>query len=353
MASIMNQNLTKTDILDYSKAELAALSAELGLPGYRSDQLYGWLFNRSVDSFDQMTNLPKKLRAQLADRFTIDRLEPETIQTSKDGTRKFLFRLADGEAVEAVLIPERDHHTLCLSSQVGCAMGCKFCFTAAGGLTRNLTPGEIIGQIQAARAEVDEDKPLTNLVFMGMGEPLANFDNLIQAIGIITDQDGLGFSWRRTTVSTSGLAPRIGPLLEAVNCRLAVSLNAPEDEIRSQIMPINRTYPLAELISACREADIRRGERITFEYVLLAGVNDSLNQAAKLVKLLAPVPAKINLIPFNEHPASPFKRPDAETVLAFQNRLIQSNLTAMIRRSMGADILAACGQLRGQAEKTT
>ena len=348
--------LPKPDIKALDLAGLTRLFEEMGRPGFRAAQVYNWLFHKSAASFAEMTNLPKELRSRLEDSFSISRLEPEKTQTSEDGTRKILFSLADGESIESVLIPERDHWTLCASTQVGCRMGCGFCLTGDSGFVRNLEPVEIIGQIQAAKntaAASDPEGPqVTNIVFMGMGEPLNNLDNLIQALRVILDPQGLAFSWRKVTVSTVGLVPEMKKLMETVKVRLAVSLNSPDDETRNRLMPVNRRHPLPKLISACRDLPLRAGERITFEYILLKGVNDSLAQARQVVRLLGPISnrAKVNLIPFNEHPGSPYQRPPKETVEAFRNRLQASNLTTMVRRSMGRDILAACGQLRGRKQ---
>jgi 23S rRNA (adenine2503-C2)-methyltransferase len=341
---------SKLDVLELSREELARLFEDLGQPAFRAAQVYGWVFHKAAASFEDMTDLPKALRAELGQALAITRPVLERAQASQDRTRKLLFRLADGQAIESVLIPERDHLTLCASTQVGCAMGCRFCLTGAGGLVRNLTPGEIVGQVQAAQAQAGPGQ-VRNIVFMGMGEPLANLDNLLPALRVITDPAGLALAWRRVTVSTVGLADRMERLVQEAKVRLAISLNAPSDAVRSEIMPVNRRFPLASLMEICRRLPLRPGERLTFEYVLLDGVNDSPAQAKQLVKLLAPLSdrAKVNLIPFNEHPDTPFKRPAPEVVQAFQARLLAANLTALIRRSMGADILAACGQLRGEA----
>lgn len=349
-----NNKDSRPNILDLDGAELTLLAEELGLPSYRAGQLFTWLFHKSVDSFDEMTNLSKHLRSGLDQDWRIGRLKVAETKASDDGTHKLLFKLEDGELIESVLIPEADHWTLCLSTQVGCAMGCAFCSTGLGGFIRNLSPGEIIGQIVAAsRLEMvalDEERRLSNLVFMGMGEPLANLENLIQAIRIITDPAGLALAWRRVTVSTVGLPSQLKNLIERVKVRLAISLHAPDDELRDQLVPINRTHNLGELMAVCHRLPLRQGERITFEYVMLAGINDSIDQAKALVRLLAGMPAKVNLIPFNEHPDSPFQRSDPKEVLAFQSLLRRYNVTAFIRRSMGRDILAACGQLRAHAE---
>jgi len=342
---------SRPDVKELSLEELTGLLTRLGQPAFRAAQVYNWLFHKDAAGFEEMTNLPKELRRALDRELSVGRLEPTAVQVSEDGTRKLLFGLADGERIESVLIPERDHWTLCLSSQVGCAMGCAFCHTGAGGLRRNLSPAEIIGQVQAARRLAPDDRPVSNLVFMGLGEPLANLDNLVAALKVITDPRGLGLAWRKVTVSTVGLPGPMVELLSRVKVRLAVSLNAPNDALRDQLMPVNRRHPLAEVLAACRKLPLRPGERVTFEYVLLAGVNDSPAQALDLVRLLSRVPAKVNLIAFNEHPAAAFKRPSDEAVAAFQEKLLSKNLAVFVRRSMGRDILAACGQLRARAEE--
>ena len=351
----MDQAL-KPDIKAHGLEDMTRLFQEMGQPAFRAAQVYNWLFHKNALSFQEMTDLPKDLRNALAESYSISDLVPEKTQVAQDKTKKLLFRLADGERIESVLIPERDHWTLCASTQVGCRMGCAFCLTGASGFVRDLAPVEITGQVQAAArltALEDPDGPqVTNIVFMGMGEPLNNLDNLLEALRVIADPRGLAFAWRRVTVSTVGLVPELNRLVRKAKIRLAISLNAPDDRIRSRIMPVNRRYPLQDLLAACRELPLRPGERITFEYVLLQGLNDSPDQAHQLVRLLKPLShrAKVNLIPFNPHPGSEFQRPDMETVEAFRNILIQANLTVMVRRSMGRDISAACGQLRGERQ---
>ncbi len=297
-----------------------------------------------------MTNLKKDLRQRLAAAFNIGRLKRRARETAADGTRKYLFELVDGECIESVLIPERDHFTLCLSTQVGCAQGCRFCLTASGGLGRNLTQGEILAQVRDIRRDLDQPGHLTNIVFMGMGEPLANYRNLIDAIGLLQDNKvGFGFSKRKITVSTAGLVPRLADLGRDTDVGLAVSLNATDNETRSRLMPINRRYPLEDLLAACRRYPLAPQRRITFEYILLAGINDSPADASRLAALLRPIRAKVNLIPFNEHSGSEFRCPDEDTILTFQKILVDRRYTAIIRRSKGRDISAACGQLRARA----
>jgi 23S rRNA (adenine2503-C2)-methyltransferase len=297
-----------------------------------------------------MTDFPKDLRGKAAQKCLLTNLKLVAEQRSVDGTSKLAWRLPDGLVVESVVIPERGHKTLCISSQVGCAMGCRFCHTAMMGFRRQLIPSEIAGQVLAALEHVGEREQLRNLVFMGMGEPLANYTNVLKSLDILTDDLGLNFSLRRITVSTCGLVPEILRLGRDTDVGLAISLNAPDDKTRDQIMPINRRYPISQLIEACRNYRLSRRRRITFEYLLLAGVNDSVEQAMLLAKLLKGIPSKINLIPFNESSDIPFKRPIHEQVLAFQQVLKEANYTAVIRKSKGRDISAACGQLYVELE---
>jgi 23S rRNA (adenine2503-C2)-methyltransferase len=336
----------KPDIKNLDKKKLADWCRNNSIASYRAGQIMRWIYNRGADSFDEMTDISKKIRGLISSRFSLSPLYREKIEISKDGSRKYLWRLEDGNAVESVLIPEKGHYTLCISTQVGCAMGCRFCMTARSGLIRNLAQGEIIGQILGARKDVPDAKRLSNLVLMGMGEPLANYEPVMGAIGVITDNDdGLQFSTRRVTLSTAGLIPKFEALGQATKIRLAVSLNAADEDTRNFLMPINRKYPLKDLIAACARYPLSPRDKITFEYILIRGINDSLKDAERLAKLLRPVKAKINLIPFNEHPASDFRRPEEQAILAFQDLLAQTNYTAIIRYSKGTDIAAACGQL--------
>ncbi len=335
------------DIKDLTLDELTAWLVQRGIEPYRGRQIFKWIYQRQADAFGAMTDIRRDIRTLLGEHFHIARLQLEDRQLSRDGSRKYLFRLHDGLFIESVLIPEDNHHTLCISSQVGCAQGCRFCMTARGGLTRNLTMGEITAQIRDIQRDVAGKNRLSNIVFMGMGEPLANLREVLRAIGVMTDNDnGLKFSTRRITVSTAGLVPAMDKLGRATGANLAISLNATDDRTRSRLMPINRKHPLSELMEACRRYPLRHRRMITFEYILMAGVNDSEADARRLAKLLRPLRAKINLIPFNEHAASDFKRPADEVILRFQQILHDSNYTAIIRRSKGQDIGAACGQLR-------
>lgn len=340
----------QVDIKNLSREQLGAWLEANGIKSYRAGQIFKWVFFHQVDQFNSMTDLGQELREKLSAQFVISRLQVERIETSRDGSQKFLFRLADGNHIETVLIPEKKHFTLCISSQVGCAMGCLFCLTASGGFVRNLTAGEIVSQVRDIKKHIG-NRPLSNIVLMGMGEPLANYANVVQAVHILTDTDfGLEFSTRRVTLSTAGLIPELLQLGKDVTVNLAVSLNATDNETRSRLMPINRKYPLEDLLEACRQYPLAPRKRITFEYILIRAVNDSPQDALRLAKLLRPIKAKINLIPFNEHSGSRFQRPDEKTILAFQDILVSHHYTAMIRNSKGQDISAACGQLRATHE---
>jgi len=340
----MNQ-ATHTDLKNLTLEEMSEFLTGMGKERFRARQIMRWMYGRLVEDFDAMSDLSKDLRAGLHQRARISRLVPEATESSRDGTRKYLFRLEDGETVEAVRIPMDDNRcTLCISTQVGCAMGCVFCHTGSFGLLRNLTPGEIVNQVCAAMA----DGPVNNIVLMGMGEPLHNFDNVIKALQILYMPEGFDFSPRKVTLSTAGLVPEMLELGRRIRVNLAVSLNATTDEVRNRLMPINRRYPLAELMAACRRYPLQPRQRITFEYILIRDVNDSDQDARRLVKLLHGIKAKINLIAFNEHAASPFKAPPEERISRFQGYLLDRGLVAIRRASKGQDISAACGQLKGK-----
>jgi len=350
----------KTDIKLLTQGQMISWLGQRKIASYRAAQIFRWIYQHQADSFAEMTNIGKDCRELLASHFSIQRLEKVRVESSRDGSRKYLFRLHDGEHIESVLIPEKDHHTLCISVQAGCAQGCRFCLTAKDGFRRNLTSGEIIAQIRDIANEIQENIPaqnppagvsgatsLTNIVLMGMGEPLANYENVIRALDIIANRDfGLCFSNRRITLSTAGLISRFSNLCRDTKINLAVSLNASDNATRDRLMPINRKYPLEKLIEACRQYKLSPRQRITFEYILMKGVNDSPEDAGSLAKLLRPVKAKINLIPFNEYEGSEFERPDESVIQGFRETLIQHNYTVIIRRSKGQDISAACGQLR-------
>ena len=340
------------DILNFSREDLSQWLEKQGVRSFRAKQIFKWLYIRQADNFSEMTDIGKDMQSLLSNAFSIPRLHIENQEKSSDKTKKFLFRLDDGNHIESVLIPVKDHFTLCISSQVGCAQGCKFCLTAKVGYKRNLTASEIISQIRDIRFYLLKNKnnsKVANIVFMGMGEPLANLDTIVQALDIMTDADyGLKLSEGKITISTCGLVPqmeRLGPL---TNANLAVSLNATDDKTRSMLMPINNKYPLKQLLDACKTFKMRPRNKITFEYILIDGINDTKEDAKRLCKLLAPIKAKINLIPFNEHDETKFKTPSKEKISKFMQILLDANYTAIIRKSKGNDISAACGQLRAK-----
>ena len=327
--------------------EIEDWAVDLGLEPYRGRQIRHWLFKRSATSFEEMTDLSKSLRSFLNEKADINCLDRVETLASKDHTRKYLFRLPDGHFIESVLIPEREHFTLCISSQAGCAMGCRFCLTAKQGLKRDLKPWEIVDQVISVKRFMDNPDRLTNIVFMGMGEPLANYDAVVKAIGNLTNEDGMDFSCRKVTLSTCGLVPEMRKIGHDITVNLAVSLNAVDDETRSFLMSINRKYPLKSLISACRDFPLPSRRMITFEYVLIKGVNDRDQDALDLCRLLSGLRAKINLIPLNPCPGLNMLPPSIEKTFHFQEILLSKHLTAVIRKSKGSDILAACGQLSG------
>jgi 23S rRNA (adenine2503-C2)-methyltransferase len=340
----------KTDIKDLTNDQLVLWLESKGLEPYRAAQILKWIYLRQTDTFDIMTDVGKEIRKLLSRHFSIARLEKARIETSQDGSKKYLFKLNDGKHVESVLIPEKDHYTLCISTQVGCAQGCRFCLTARGGLVRNLTRGEIIAQVRDVSKCLDGPKRLTNIVLMGMGEPLANYINVVSAINTITDSNyGLGFSSRRLTLSTAGLVPKLSSLGRDTSVNLAISLNATDNKTRNMLMPINRKYPLEKLLDACAGYPLLPRRRITFEYILIKGINDSITDAKRLVTLLRPIRAKINLIPFNEYEGSEFNRPEESAIFNFKEILNKNDYTAIIRHSKGQDISAACGQLRANS----
>jgi 23S rRNA (adenine2503-C2)-methyltransferase len=336
---------TGTDFRDLTLDEVEQMVAGAGERSYRARQILHWVHARGAESFDEMRDLPAALRNYLKQNFTIGHPVSSFVSRSSDGARKLLIRLDDGEAIESVIIPTEKRVTLCMSSQVGCAMACEFCATAHMGLHRNLTTSEMLVQIPAARRELAAGEELTNFVFMGMGEPLANYPRLVRTLTIMTSDWGMGISPRRITVSTVGLVPMMERLLGETPVNLAVSIHATTNELRDRLAPINQRYPLEVLLDACRKLPIKRRSRITFEYVMLAGVNDSLADARRLVKLLAPLRAKVNLIFYNPLAGSPLRGSSRAAVEAFQAILNNGNLTATIRESRGLDIAAACGQL--------
>ncbi len=345
--------MAKTNLKALSKEALESFVYESGLPPYRMKQLIHWLYKRYVPSIDNITEFSKDLRSKLSDKAYVSNLQILKRQISKDGTEKFLFELEDGETIESVLIPEAGRLTLCISSQVGCAMGCKFCLTGKIGFKRNLKAFEIIDQIISVIRVLSPEsgvwgqgrRKITNIVLMGMGEPLANFDEVVEALWRMTEF--MGFSKRRITLSTAGIVPKILELSDkAPHVNLAISLNATTDEVRTNLMPLNKRYPIKNLLDTCKRFPLEPGRTITFEYVMFDGVNDTIEDAKRLIKHLKGIRCKINLIPFNPYEGSEFRRPSDEKVLRFQKVLVSGRLTALIRKSKGLDILAACGQLK-------
>ena len=334
-------------MLDFTLEETEDFISSLGKEKFRARQLRKWLFQAGCLSFERMTTLARDFRAKLAEISRISRPLIEKIQESKDGTQKALLRLEDGLFIESVLIPGKNNWTICLSTQAGCAMDCKFCLTARQGLKRNLKPSEIVGQLLALKYDFEQCPEIKNIVMMGMGEPLANYDNVLKAIKNLTSEFGMGFSTRKVTVSTCGLAPQILKLGGDICINLAVSLNAADDETRNRLMPINQKYPLKVLLDACKKYPMPGRRLLTFEYILIDGVNCSPADARKLVGLLKGQRCKLNLIVLNEFPESAFRAPSKNTVETFQRILLENHYTAIIRASKGSDILAACGQLSG------
>lgn len=338
----------RPNIRDMSLPEIEALITQLGKEKYRARQIMKYLYQKGATTFGEMTTLSREFRTRMEDLVALAEPSIDRIQTSSDGTKKALFRLDDGLFIESVLIPGRNHWTACISTQAGCAMGCLFCLTGRQGLLRDLRPSEITGQMTMLRRCTPEGPEIKNIVLMGMGEPLANYDHTVKAIRILTSDDGLGFSNRKITVSTCGLAPQIVRLGREICVNLAISLNAPDDRRRNALMPVNRKYPLATLLDACRDYPMPGRRMLTFEYILMAGVNDSPADAKQLAHLLRSIRCKLNLITFNEFSGSSFRTPSPEAVSAFQQVLLDHHYTAILRASRGRDILAACGQLSGE-----
>ncbi len=335
----------RVDIRSLSLAEIRTLVQGMGKEKFRALQVYKWVWQRLITDFSEMTNISKSYRAEMGEKAHLDLLEQHRFERSVDGTRKIAWTLHDGHIIESVLIPDGERLTLCISSQVGCAMGCAFCLTGDLGLIRNLRPSEIALQVAQSERLLDDGERISNIVLMGMGEPLANLDHVLLAIEIVLDENALNYSHRKITVSTAGLVKGLRRLAEATPVNLAVSLNATTDEQRRAIMPVNKAHDLAELLETCRTIPIPTGKRITFEYVMIGGFNDSLADAKRLLKLLRPVKAKVNLIPYNENPDRDLKRPADDVVKAFQHAVIQGGIQCSVRTSRGRDISAACGQL--------
>ncbi len=351
-------DLAKPSLVGLTRAELAGVVQGLDEPAFRVKQLWHWIYHRGATDFAAMTNISKEVRARLAERYTLTRPLAVHALQSVDGTRKWLLRFGDGKEAECVHISEEDRGTVCISSQVGCILTCKFCHTGTQRLVRNLGAAEIVGQLIVARdafgewPSPSEDREITNVVMMGMGEPLYNYDNVAAALRVLMDPEGLAISRRKITLSTAGVVPMIKRCGEELGVNLAVSLHAVTDELRDEIVPINKKYPIAELLSACREyPGVNNARRITFEYVMLKGVNDSPSEARELVRLLRGIPAKVNLIPFNPWPGAPFETSPAEAVERFANLVHEGGLVGTVRTPRGRDIFAACGQLKSASER--
>jgi 23S rRNA (adenine2503-C2)-methyltransferase len=343
----------RPNLVGLGREALAAAIAGLGAEPFRARQLWHWIYYRGATDFARMTSLAKAFRRQLAERFDLARPAIAQSLVSQDGTRKWLLRFADGQEVETVHIPEEDRGTLCISSQVGCTLNCTFCHTGTQRLVRNLRSAEIVGQIMVARDRLGEwpsppaDRQVTNIVLMGMGEPLYNFDNVAAALKIVMDPEGLAISKRKITLSTAGVVPMIARCGAELGVNLAVSLHAVRDDVRDRLVPLNRRYPIAALIEACRNyPGLSNARRITFEYVMLKGVNDSPVEARELVRLLRGIPAKVNLIPFNPWPGAAYESSSEATIKAFSDIVFAAGLSAPVRTPRGRDILAACGQLK-------
>jgi 23S rRNA (adenine2503-C2)-methyltransferase len=361
-------HIDKPSLIGMTRDDLRGALAALGVADkqlrMRVSQIWAWLYAHGARDFDAMSNVAKDLRDALAAQYTLARLETAEAHYSEDGTRKYLFRLGDGQLVETVYIPEVGRGTLCVSSQVGCTLTCRFCHTGTQKLVRNLTPAEITGQMVAVRDDLDDwgagpqsnrgTRKVTNVVMMGMGEPLYNSDNVAEAINVMSDGDGLSLSKRRITLSTSGVVPEIPPMGDKTGVMLAISLHAVTDELRDELVPLNKKYPIAALLDACRQwPGLSNAKRITFEYVMLKGVNDSDADARALVKLLAGIPAKINLIPFNSWPGAPYECSDESRMQIFADIVNRAGYASPVRRPRGRDIMAACGQLKSASVKQT
>jgi 23S rRNA (adenine2503-C2)-methyltransferase len=352
------ETASSPSLIGLSRDELAMAVAPLGIEGYRVRQLWHWIYRRGTTDFAAMTSIAKPFREALAEGFGLERPAISRAQTSIDGTRKWLLRFADAQEAETVHIPEEDRGTLCVSSQVGCTLTCKFCHTGTQRLVRNLTAGEIVGQLMLARDAVGEweapesERQITNVVLMGMGEPLFNYDNVAAALRILMDNEGIAISRRRITLSTAGVVPMIRRAGAEIGVNLAISLHAVSDGLRDQLVPLNKKYPIAELMDACRTyPGLSNARRITFEYVMLKGVNDSPADARALVRLLAGIPAKVNLIPFNPWPGAPFECSSGNAIQRFGDILAKEGYASPIRTPRGRDILAACGQLKSESVK--
>jgi 23S rRNA (adenine2503-C2)-methyltransferase len=341
--------MTKINLLDFDRQKLSHFFLELGEKSFRATQILKWIYQEDVYDFNEMSNLSKTLRAYLLENCVIETPEIVIEQMATDGTIKWAMQTHCGNRIESVFIPEDDRNTLCISSQIGCALACSFCSTAQQGFNRNLTTSEIIGQLFVAQNRVGKERRITNVVMMGMGEPLLNFDNVVAACNLMMDDFAYGLSKRRVTISSSGVVPAIEKLADALDVSLAISLHAVRDELRDELVPINKKYPLNVLMDACRENAKTAPRRfITFEYVMLEGINDTLEDVKGLIKLLKTVPCKLNLIPFNPFPNSPYRCSNKETLLKFKTMLNDAGIITTVRKTRGDDIDAACGQLVGQ-----
>ena len=354
----LTENKNQENIVGLSREELNERFLNLGLKKFRSGQVWHWLYHKGVTSFEEMTTLSKTVREQLRQKFAIKRPMIIEKQTSMDGTIKWLLQFEDGTKAETVFIPEEDRGTLCISSQVGCTLNCSFCHTGTQRLVRNLTPSELVGQILIAFDELSAwpsaqaGRPVTNIVLMGMGEPLYNLDNVITALKIVMDNEGISISKRRITLSTSGIIPEIYKCGVETDVNLAISLHAVTDDVRNILVPINKKYPIKDLLRACREyPGVSNSRRITFEYVMLKGINDSISDAKALIKLMEGIPAKINLIPFNPWPGSPYERSEKSQIEQFAKIILKAGYPSPVRTPRGDDILAACGQLKSGSVK--
>ena len=356
-APVRGRNDLRRNLVGLARDELKGALAEAGLEAFRAQQIWHWIYWHGVTDFERMTNVAKRTRDRLAELFVIERPQIVTEQRSTDGTRKWLLRFPDGNEVETVNIPEEDRGSVCVSSQVGCTLTCSFCHTGTQPLVRNLTPDEIVGQFMVARDSYNEwptptleTRMLSNIVMMGMGEPLYNFDNVVTALKIVMDDQGIALSRRRITLSTSGVVPMIPKVGEALDVNLAVSLHAVNDEVRDTLVPINKKWPIAELLKACTAyPGARNSRRITFEYAMLKGVNDSDADARELVRILKPVHAKVNLIPFNPWPGAPYECSSNNRIHRFAEIVNDGGLSAPVRTPRGRDIHAACGQLKSES----
>lgn len=352
VAETPSQTPVAVDLLNYDRAGLVALMESFGEKSFRAQQLFRWIHARGISDFSQMTDLSVAFREHLNKQCVIQGLMIDKEFVSEDGTIKWLMRLEDGNSIETVFIPERTRGTLCISSQVGCALNCSFCSTGAQGFNRNLAVGEIIGQLWHAMRRLRErqsEQTVTNVVLMGMGEPLLNYDAVLKALSIMRDEQAYALPRRRVTLSTSGLVPTIDRLSQEADVSLAISLHAPNDPLRCELVPLNKKYPIAELMAAChRYVEFKKNRHITMEYVMLKGINDSVEHAKQLVKVLSGLACKVNLIPFNPFPGSSYQRSEDKAIDAFQNIVMRAGFVVTVRRTRGDDIDAACGQLVGK-----